>query len=148
MVPVCLPVDEPIRTRSFVGYNPFVAGWGRLQEGGKSSNVLQELQIPILENAECKEQYRKQGKLITENQFGDAVICAGYLEGGRDSCQGDSGGPLMQPVRQDEANNEISYRYYQVGIVSYGIGCARTDTPGVYSRVQHFVDWIQEKISQ
>lgn len=38
---ICLPVDEPIRTRNFVDYQPFVAGWGRLQEGGKSSNVLQ-----------------------------------------------------------------------------------------------------------
>lgn len=107
--PICLPVDEPVRSRSFVGYNPFVAGWGRLQEGGKASNVLQELQLPILDNTECKEQYRKQGKLITENQFGDAVLCAGYLEGGKDSCQGDSGGPLMQPVRYDQSES----RYYQ-----------------------------------
>lgn len=64
-----------------------IAGWGRLQEGGKSSNILQHLQIPILENEECKEQYQKQGKLISQEQFGDAVICAGYLEGGKDSCQ-------------------------------------------------------------
>lgn len=89
--PICLPVNEPVRTRSFVNYQPFVAGWGRLQEGGKSSNVLQELQLPVLDNSECKEQYRKQGKLISENQFGDAVICAGVLTGGHDSCQGDSG---------------------------------------------------------
>lgn len=90
--PVCVPVDEPIRSRNFDGYQPFVAGWGRLQEGGKSSNILQELQLPILPNSECKEQYRKQGKLISEVQFGDAVICAGVLSGGQDSCQGDSGG--------------------------------------------------------
>lgn len=142
--PICVPVNEPIRTRAFVGYQPFVAGWGRLQEGGKSSNVLQELQLPVLDNSECKEQYRKQGKLISENQFADAVICAGVLTGGHDSCQGDSGGPLMQPIYDEEYGS----RYYQIGIVSYGIGCARTDTPGVYSRVQHYVDWIQEKINQ
>lgn len=143
--PICLPVDEPIRSRAFVGYQPFVAGWGRLQEGGKSSNVLQELQLPILPNSECKEQYRKQGKLISEVQFGDAVICAGILTGGQDSCQGDSGGPLMQPIFDEQV---ASSRYYQIGVVSYGIGCARTNTPGVYSRVQNFMDWIQEKINQ
>lgn len=74
----------------------FVAGWGRLQEGGKSSNVLQQLQVPVLANDECKEQYKNQGKLISEAQFSDVVLCAGFLNGGKDSCQGDSGGPLMQ----------------------------------------------------
>lgn len=143
--PICLPVNEPIRSRSFVDYQPFVAGWGRLQEGGKSSNVLQQLQLPVLDNAECREQYKKQGKLISEYQFGDAVICAGYLEGGKDSCQGDSGGPLMQPVLNP---NTRIHQYYQIGVVSYGIGCARTNTPGVYSSVQHFVDWIQDKIRE
>lgn len=88
MRPVCIPANDPIRSRTFVGFRPFVAGWGRLKEGGKSSNVLQELQLPILDNSECKEQYRKQNKLYSEEQFGDAVICAGNLAGGQDSCQG------------------------------------------------------------
>lgn len=112
-------MNEPIRSRSFVDYQPFVAGWGRLQEGGKSSNVLQQLQLPVLDNADCKEQYQKQGKLFSENQFGDAVICAGSLHGGKDSCQGDSGGPLMQPVLNQDTR---VHQYYQIGVVSYGIG--------------------------
>lgn len=102
------------------------------------------MQLPVLANTDCKDRYQKQGKLISESQFGDAVICAGVLTGGHDSCQGDSGGPLMQPIYDEEHGS----RYYQIGIVSYGIGCARTDTPGVYTRVQNFIDWIQEKINQ
>lgn len=116
---VCLPVNEPIRSRSWTDYQPFVAGWGRLQEGGKSSNVLQLLQVPVLPNEECKEQYKKQGKLISENQFSDLILCAGFLEGGKDSCQGDSGGPLMQPVFNPSTK---IHQYYQIGVVSYGIG--------------------------
>lgn len=67
----------------------------------------------------------------------------GYLEGGKDACQGDSGGPLMVALPwKKEA------RYYEIGVVSYGIGCARTDTPGVYTRVVHFMDWLLEKLKE
>lgn len=86
--PICIPTEEPIRSKSFTGYMPFVAGWGRTQEGGKSANVLQELQIPVLDNEVCKDRYRKQKKLISEKQFTKNVLCAGVLTGGQDSCQG------------------------------------------------------------
>lgn len=116
-----------------------------MAEGGKSSNTLQFLQLPVLENSECQEQYKKQGRLISDVQFSDVVLCAGELTGGKDSCQGDSGGPLMQPIFEKSTS---IFTYYQIGVVSYGIGCARTDTPGVYTRVQHYVDWIKEKVNQ
>lgn len=105
--------------------------------------MLQELQIPVLDNDVCKERYKKQKRLLSEKQFNDAILCAGVLTGGQDSCQGDSGGPLMAP---QIINGESIF--YQIGIVSYGIGCARVDVPGVYSRVQTFVDWIQEKVAE
>lgn len=127
---------------SFVDYNPFVAGWGRTQEGGKSATVLQELMLPVLENKVCEDKYQTIGKRLSDKQFDDAVLCAGFLAGGKDSCQGDSGGPLMQPRIQD--GNPV---YYQIGVVSYGIGCARADIPGVYARVQTFVDWISDQVN-
>lgn len=132
-----------MRTKNFVGYQPFVAGWGRTAEGGTAAKILQELQLPVLDNEVCKNRYKKIGKLISEKQFNEAVLCAGVLTGGKDSCQGDSGGPLMAPTKVDGQNH-----YYQIGIVSYGIGCARMDVPGVYTRVQTFIDWIQEKLAE
>uniref|UniRef100_A0A182J2A7 CLIP domain-containing serine protease n=1 Tax=Anopheles atroparvus TaxID=41427 RepID=A0A182J2A7_ANOAO len=141
--PICLPLGETIRSKNFIGYMPFVAGWGRTQEGGKSATELQELQIPIIANDECRTLYDKIGKVFSQKQFDNAVMCAGVLAGGKDSCQGDSGGPLMLPQRQGS-----QFYYYQVGIVSYGIGCARAEVPGVYTRVASFVDWIQQKVAE
>uniref|UniRef100_A0A182QVG8 CLIP domain-containing serine protease n=1 Tax=Anopheles farauti TaxID=69004 RepID=A0A182QVG8_9DIPT len=141
--PICLPLSDTIRSKNFIGYTPFVAGWGRTQEGGKSANVLQELQIPIIANDECRTLYNNIGKVFSQKQFDNAVLCAGVLEGGKDSCQGDSGGPLMLPQRFG-----TEFYYFQVGIVSYGIGCARAEVPGVYTRVASFVDWIQQKVAE
>lgn len=118
---------------------PFVAGWGRTTEGGNPANILQELQLPVLAKDQCMDKYKAIGKLISAKQFDSAILCAGYLEGGKDSCQGDSGGPLMIPHKFNG-----DFVFYQIGVVSYGIGCARENVPGVYASVQNFVDWIQQ----
>lgn len=92
VVPICLPLSPERRGANLENTSLFVAGWGRTAEGGKPSDVLQQVQLPVLNNDICKDRYRKQGKLIDEvNQFNDGVLCVGYLEGGKDSCQGDSG---------------------------------------------------------
>lgn len=144
VVPICLPISTDQRTHPLEGISLYVAGWGRTEEQGMPSNILQQVALPVLKTEVCKDRYRKQNRLIDAvNQFNNAVICVGYLEGGKDSCQGDSGGPLMRPSVQ---NNKVVY--FQEGIVSYGIGCARQDVPGVYTRVSTFIDWISEKVAQ
>lgn len=80
--PVCLPINEPEKSNLFLKKMPFVAGWGRTQEGGKSANVLQELQLPTVPNEQCKADYDKIGKVGSEKQFDESVLCAGYREGG------------------------------------------------------------------
>jgi trypsin len=57
----------------------------------------------------------------------DSEICAETLGG--DSCQGDSGGPLFGTLTDG--------RLVQVGIVSYGLGCATPGFPGVYGEVNN-----------
>ena len=62
------------------------------------------------------------------------MLCAGEIEnGGKDACQGDSGGPLIC----EEQNQKVLH-----GIVSYGAGCALPKSPGVYTRITKYFDWI------
>lgn len=142
ITPICIPFEPRLRSKDITDYNPFVAGWGKTTEGGKSSTILQQLQIPVVSNEECKEDYKRVGKFLSEDQFDNAVLCAGVRVGGKDTCQGDSGGPLMLP---EIVNMEA--RFYLVGVVSYGIGCARPEIPGVYTRVSNFIEWIADGVA-
>ncbi|XP_038174779.1 anionic trypsin-2-like isoform X1 [Arvicola amphibius] len=109
------------------GTQCLISGWGNtLSFGVKNPDLLQCLNAPLLTQAACEASY--PGK-ITDN-----MVCAGFLKGGKDSCQGDSGGPLV-------CNGELQ------GIVSWGVGCAWPNNPGVYTKVCKYVDWIQETIA-
>ncbi|XP_034413555.1 LOW QUALITY PROTEIN: serine protease 27-like [Cyclopterus lumpus] len=107
------------------GVSSWVTGFGNTQTDSISgADVLQEVNLPIVGNNECKCAYSE----ITDN-----MICAGLREGGKDSCQGDSGGPLV---------TKNGFTWIQSGVVSFGEGCARPMTPGGYTRVSQYQDWI------
>jgi len=134
--PICLPIDEPLRSKNLVKLMPTVAGWGSIYFNGPSSSTLQETVLPVVENDLCKRAFGNRSVID------DRILCAGYLRGGKDACQGDSGGPLMHRI--SEGTNT---RFYQIGVVSYGFRCAEAGYPGVYTRVTAFVDWIQKNLN-
>lgn len=114
----------PVRTCSEV------AGWGTLEFGATSgSQYLMSVNVRQLPTDVCRQGY---GGAIRPGQ--GPHLCAGYEEGGKDSCQGDSGGPLI--VRDGPTG------YLQVGVVSFGRGCAWKGFPGVYARTSDHRDWI------
>ncbi|CAG2169336.1 unnamed protein product [Oppiella nova] len=116
-----------------------VVGWGWLKDSDNNQeenlgDILQKVKVPIISNKECQEWYRSRGRSLTVSP---TQFCAGFLEGGRDSCRGDSGGPLV--VRDAKV-------YHLIGIVSAGIGCALPKLPGLYTRVDAYINWMNRYV--
>jgi len=123
--PACLP--EPGFAPDSTGETCVVSGWGTLNSGANSLPTnLQWVAVPTVTNAQCAQAY--------PNTITSSMICAGLPEGGKDSCQGDSGGPFV--CRKDG-------KAVLTGVVSFGIGCALADYPGVYARVTAVLDWVK-----
>lgn len=98
---------------------------------GKSySRTLLQGVVPLLPREDCKLRYGQK--------FTNRMICAGNLSEDKrvDSCQGDSGGPLMC--------QRSNGRWIILGITSWGYGCGRKDSPGVYTKVSKYVPWIKK----
>uniref|UniRef100_A0A8C7WUC4 Zgc:100868 n=1 Tax=Oryzias sinensis TaxID=183150 RepID=A0A8C7WUC4_9TELE len=130
ITPVCLASTN---STFYSGVNTWVTGWGNIGSGVSlpAPQTLQEVQVPIVGNRQCKCSYGAGS--ITDN-----MVCAGLLAGGKDSCQGDSGGPLV--IKQNNL-------WIQGGVVSFGQGCAEPNYPGVYTRVSQYQTWINTQIT-
>ncbi|XP_056309985.1 LOW QUALITY PROTEIN: transmembrane protease serine 9 [Danio aesculapii] len=128
--PVCLAASG---STFYNGTLTWVTGWGNTASGVNlpSPGTLQEVQVPIIGNRKCNCLYGVSS--ITDN-----MVCAGLLQGGKDSCQGDSGGPIVS--KQGSV-------WIQAGIVSFGQSCALPNFPGVYTRVSKYQSWIQQTIT-
>lgn len=128
---VCLPSPQlsPAPNDKVV-----VSGWGRTMNE-RSSIIKQKLFVNIANQQYCDKKFKTVGRRIKSNQ-----ICAGG-ELMKDSCQGDSGGPLMRLVVVDDEEYWILD-----GIVSYGYRCGSQGWPGVYTRVESYLDWISDNV--
>ncbi|XP_013420480.1 neurotrypsin-like [Lingula anatina] len=102
----------------------FVTGWGSTQ-GTSYGFLLNQVNVPIISNFDC---WRSYGSTIL-----DSMLCAGYVQGGKDACQGDSGGPFVC-IKNG--------RWKLAGIVSWGRDCGAVYSPGVYTRVSKYLNWI------
>ncbi|MCF3120643.1 serine protease [Streptomyces arenae] len=101
------------------GTGAAVYGWGDTTGAGNYAHSLRSARVKVLPDAVCERAYpgSADGKYVA-----GTMLCAGEMDGRRDACQGDSGGPLVAHGRL-------------IGLVSWGSGCGRAGSPGVYTRI-------------
>ena len=128
--------DDPSVPR--VGQRVTPMGWGDTDERdevSQLSDVLMKTEVRVISGAECDESSGNIGGYEDSynGQITPNMLCAEAPN--TDSCQGDSGGPLV-----------TTYGEKQVGVVSWGIGCASEHFPGVYARVSRVYPWIEREV--
>ena len=139
VTPTRLNFDQNV---PIAGTAAMVMGWGLTNADDQSSTSvrLKEASVNVLTNEACVD--AKSPLFPWDSYRGsvfDDMLCA--IADGQDSCQGDSGGPLM--LLGSDASNDV-----QIGVVSWGYGCAIQGFPGVYSRLSADADWITQQVCQ
>jgi len=123
-------------TESLARGRGFIAGWGATEfitpRRATYPDALHEAVVPLVPRAVCN------APLSYAGYVGAGQLCAGFAEGGVDTCVGDSGGPLVV---------DIGGRLEQVGVVSYGRGCAVPLFYGIYTNVSAYRSWISEFVA-
>ncbi|MFB7464976.1 serine protease [Streptomyces sp. NPDC056224] len=108
------------------GTEAAVFGWGDTSGFGDYAYALRAAEVTVLPDEVCGRAYPGDA----DGQYrADSMVCAGDDSGGKDACQGDSGGPLVAQGRL-------------IGLVSWGRGCGRADSPGVYTRIAPLADFV------
>ncbi|KAI9552828.1 hypothetical protein GHT06_020710 [Daphnia sinensis] len=130
IAPVC--ISE--RRQEFASSRCWVTGWGRDASGaeGKYRNILKELHVPVVGNADCENNLRRT-RFGHDFKLHSGFICAGGK--GKELCKDGVGGPLI--CERQESRAEL------VGLVNWDIGCVQDDVLRVYTKVSEFSDWIQ-----
>jgi trypsin len=120
-----------------------VVGWGDtdITDGTEMPIFLQEVEVNAISNDDCNASDGPYGTYGEAGGITDNMLCAREEGGGEDSCQGDSGGPLVIKGADPNGADDV-----QIGVVSWGYGCAMAEYPGVYARVSSRYEWIRKTV--
>ncbi|CAB3988648.1 sushi, von Willebrand factor type A, EGF and pentraxin domain-containing 1-like [Paramuricea clavata] len=137
------------------GNEMYAVGWGRTTPIKPKefssvlhlSNDLKQVKLPFKANKFCEDNVKnktaKELKWMKDIWYFNSTtqFCAGDITGQQDTCHGDSGGPTMVFHTHPVSGKR---RWFQVGIVSWGYGCAQKGEVGFYTKVSAYVDWISQ----
>jgi serine protease 7 (enterokinase) len=122
VVAACIP-----STPATPGATVYVTGWGTTSAGGAVQTQLREVTQTLGSDAKCVAEWRFTAA---------SQICAGLVNGGKDTCQGDSGGPLVA---------QRNGKWQLEGLTSYGY--QKCGDGGVYTRVSFYDSWIRQIVA-
>lgn len=122
------------------GRDAKVAGWGSTTQRPacgpgpqpEFASRVREAQVPIISDSKAGRAYRQLPQCAGVTAFVPRLMIAAGGKG-KDTCQGDSGSPLFV-VRAPDGSGS---KYTQIGITSFGPGCAYKDFPGAYTEVNN-----------
>jgi secreted trypsin-like serine protease len=111
------PLERPGRLAQIAGWGNTVKQPPRGNNGSDYPDRMRAARVPVVSDTRATKVY---GRVYV----GALMVAAG--KGGKDACDGDSGGPMFAG---------LDGQRYQVGITSFGKGCAAGGYPGVYTEV-------------
>ncbi|KAL5280901.1 hypothetical protein ACFFRR_004734 [Megaselia abdita] len=131
--PICLPPANS----NFDFARCYVTGWDGdyVDRQGKYQGVLKKVNLPTIPRNTCQNTLRTQ-YLVKDSELHPSLMCAGGEAG---KCKGEGGSAMVCPI---EGSKD---RYYQVGIVAFGMGC-RDAHPGFYANILFLRPWIDEQL--
>ncbi|XP_053694856.1 uncharacterized protein LOC128742501 [Sabethes cyaneus] len=129
VAPACLWLDDEIRFRQLEA-----TGWGKTGFAEEQTPILLKVILKPMPNERCDDVYNQETTRKLRNGLQEQHLCA--VDDRMDTCEGDSGGPLQTKLLH---NSKVTP--FIVAITSFGSACG-TSTPGVYTRVAPYHDWI------
>lgn len=131
--PACLYSDLGVTFSKAIA-----SGWGKTDFTGDSSDDLLKVTLNMVDTATCNSSFRRISTMRLDHGIDDTTqICAGAPQ--KDTCQGDSGGPL-------QIYSKVRCMYDIIGITSFGKACGIGKSPGVYTKVIHYLDWLESTV--
>ncbi|XP_038112309.1 uncharacterized protein LOC6037536 isoform X2 [Culex quinquefasciatus] len=129
VVPACLWPHQEVRFKRM-----HAVGWGQVGFGEKQTPELLKMELSPVPSSDCEKVFNNETIRKLRSGLQEQHICASDKVA--DTCQGDSGGPL-----QVKLMHNIRETPFIVGVTSFGLPCS-PDSPGVYTRVAPYLDWI------
>ena len=145
--PICLNKnDQKLFDLDSSIYQPksklLISGWNNLdpKKGKKSSPNLKSATSLPLDNQSCLHRSAKKTRQMDLSGFkitsDEDLECENSMIVGIHGCVGDIGDPLVY-------FDFYSQSWHLAGVISWGIGCVKGKSIGVFTRMSKYVDWIE-----